>query len=187
MEEKQQNIEEKVVQDKIEEVENKNVDVKANKPKKSALQKWSNVTLTFSIIAVVYALFYIASGFLTMLPALVLWIAWLTVVVPITLFSIGLIWLNDGFKAFNQAFIDFNTKVGNGSIGFTQFLYKALPYMTAFFALWLLAFLILSIVGFARHKDKKEGFKAKLIWAIILIVLFVVLIILDLIFAKNVV
>lgn len=157
------------------------------KKQKTAKQKWANILLIFSIIAVIYAITYSFSGLIIGLPVAVLWIAWFMIVFIITVCSLGLVWLSEGFRNFSNGFKSFNESITNGTTAVTEFMYNIFPYLSAFFALCIIAFLILSIIGFKKQQDKKEGFKSKLIWAIVLTVIFVVAIIWDIIAFVNLV
>ena len=156
-----------------------------NRKRKTAKQKWANTLLIFSIIAVIYALSYSFSGIVIGLPIAVLWITWLCIVIIVTVCTIGLIWLSEGWKSFNSGFKAFNESVGNATEVVMEFMYKIFPYLASFFGLCVIAFLILSIIGFKKQQDKKEGYKGKLIWAIVLTVIFVIATIFDIIAFTN--
>ena len=79
-------------------------DLAKNRKRKTAKQKWSNTLLTLSIIAVIYAITYSFSGLILGLPVAVLWIAWFMIVFIVTVVTIGMIWLSDDFKSFNNSF-----------------------------------------------------------------------------------
>ena len=160
-------------------------DLAKNRKRKTAKQKWSNTLLTLSIIAVIYAITYSFSGLILGLPVAVLWIAWFTIVFIVTVCTIGLIWLSEGWKSFNSGFKAFNESVGNATEVVMEFMYKIFPYLASFFGLCVIAFLILSIIGFKKQQDKKEGYKGKLIWAIVLTVIFVIATIFDIIAFTN--
>lgn len=160
-------------------------DLAKNRKRKTAKQKWANTLLIFSIIAVIYALSYSFSGIVIGLPIAVLWITWLCIVIIVTVCTIGLIWLSDGWKSFNSGFKAFNESVGNATEVVMEFMYKIFPYLASFFGLCVIAFLILSIIGFKKQQDKKEGYKGKLIWAIVLTVIFVIATIFDIIAFTN--
>ena len=160
-------------------------DLAKNRKRKTAKQKWSSTLLTLSIIAVIYAITYIFSGFVIGLPIAVLWITWFLIVLIVTICTIGMIWLSDDFKSFNSSFMAFNESVGNATEVVMEFMYKIFPYLASFFGLCVIAFLILSIIGFKKQQDKKEGYKGKLIWAIVLTALFVVATIFDIIAFTN--
>ena len=156
-------------------------DLAKNRKRKTAKQKWSNTLLTLSIIAVIYAITYSFSGLILGLPVAVLWIAWFTIVFIVTVVTIGMIWLSDDFKSFNNGFKSFNESLTNGTGSVMNFMYKIFPYISAFFALCIITFLIFTIVNYKRQQDKKEGYKGKLIWAIVLTVIFVIATIFDII------
>lgn len=160
-------------------------DLVKNRKRKTAKQKWSNVLLIFSIIAVIYAITYSFSGLIIGLPIAALWIAWFFIVLFVTICTIGLIWLSDDFKSFNSGFMAFNESVVNATEAVTEFMYKIFPYLASFFGFCVIAFLILSINGFKKQQDKKEGYKGKLIWAIVLTALFVIATIFDIIVFTN--
>ena len=160
-------------------------DLAKNRKRKTAKQKWSNTLLTLSIIAVIYAITYSFSGLILGLPVAVLWIAWFMIVFIVTVVTIGMIWLSDDFKSFNNGFKSFNESLTNGTGSVMGFMYKIFPYLASFFGLCVIAFLILSIIGFKKQQDKKEGYKGKLIWAIVLTVIFVIATIFDIIAFTN--
>lgn len=160
-------------------------DLAKNRKQKTAKQKWANTLLIFSIIAVIYAITYSFSGFVIGLPIAVLWIAWFILVLIVTFCTIGMIWLSDDFKSFNSGFMAFNESVVNATNVVMDFMYKIFPYLASFFGLCVIAFLILSIIGFKKQQDKKEGYKGKLIWAIVLTVIFVIATIFDIIVFTN--
>lgn len=160
-------------------------DLAKNRKRKTAKQKWSNILLAFSIIAVIYAITYSFSGFAIGLPVAVLWIAWFIIVLIVTICTIGMIWISDGWKSFNSGFMAFNESVGNATAVVMKFMYSIFPYLSSFFGLCVIAFLILSIIGFKKQQDKKEGYKGKLICSIVLTVIFVIVTIFDIIAFTN--
>ena len=160
-------------------------DLAKNRKRKTAKKKWSNTLLILSIIAVIYAITYNFSGLILGLPVAVLWFAWFCIVLIVTVCTIGMIWLSDGWKSFNSGFMAFNESVGNATEVVMEFMYKIFPYLASFFGLCVIAFLILSIIGFKKQQDKKEGYKGKLIWAIVLTALFVIATIFDIIAFTN--
>ena len=160
-------------------------DLAKNRKRKTAKQKWSNTLLTLSIIAVIYAITYSFSGLILGLPVAVLWIAWFTIVFIVTVVTIGMIWLSDDFKSFNNGFKSFNESLTNCTCSVIGFIYNIFQYISAFFALCIITFLIFTIVNYKRQQDKKEGYKGKLIWAIVLTVIFVIATIFDIIAFTN--
>lgn len=144
--------------------------------KKSGLTKWTNALLILSILAVLYSASYLITPLLTLLPAIILWLIWFCVVAVPTVITLGTIWLNEDWKTFNRKFINFNVGITEFSLGLTEIFYQIFPFVASFFGLCVLAFFILSIIG--RRKTKNR-FKGKLIWSIVLLVLFVGFIIID--------
>lgn len=155
-------------------------DVKKVKKNKSALQKWSDVLLIFAIIAVVYAITYEFSGIVIMLPTALLYLIWFAMVVLASVLTVGTVWLIEAWRNFNTGFMEFNQKVAIFSGTTAQFLYDSFPYLASFFAVCVIAFLVVSIIGRKKQQDPKEGFKGKLITAIVFTVVFIVAIVFDL-------
>lgn len=160
-------------------------DLAKKRKRKTAKQKWATALFILSIIAVVYAITYSFSGIVIGLPVAVLWIVWFFIVLIVTVCTIGMVWLSDGWKSFNSGFMAFNESVVNSTKVVTEFMYKIFPYLASFFGVCVIAFLIFSIIGFKKQQDKKERYKGKLIWAIVLAALFVIATIFDIIAFTN--
>ena len=174
------------------EEENKTEQVDNNKTKRKKFQKTVkkrkeknplntslNVFLVFTVFAVLYSISYCATSVLTLLPAGILWLCWFALVALATTVTAGIIWISEGWREFNSSFMAFNTAIGDVSGKVVEVLYKIFPYVASVFGAIVITCLILSIFAKIKLKDEKYSSTAKLVWSIILAVLYVVFIILD--------
>ena len=167
----------------IQEIDNKTETKKEKKQKekKTPLNTSLNVFLGLAIVAALYVVSYCATGVITLMPTAIMWILWFTLVMLASVATAGIIWISEGWRSFNSSFMGLNKKLSSASLEITQFLYRIFPYVAAAFGAIVLTCLILAIVSKVKDKENKYHSTSKLVWSIILTVLYVVFIVLDIV------
>ena len=157
-------------------------DPKPNDPKEGkTLNRWSNFFFTLSIIFAIL----VASTFA--LPVIVVifglfsalcWILWLIVG---TVFTLGMMWLINETKKFNQGWMDFNNKVFDVGNSVSEFGMSVVTILVITSVAIFIVTLILMIVGFNVDKVRHKHYKGMIIALGIISFIFILLAVFSLI------
>lgn len=160
--------------------------VKPIKTKTPPLEKSIYVFEILAVISLIYAFTYSFSGVFILLPVAILWIFWFVLVVLASLFTVGIVWAIEGWRNFISGFMSFNKSLSKVSGSVTNFIYNILPYMAGLTSAIIITYLTLSIIYKVKCTDPKKHTTRKLVWAIIITVLFTLAIIWDILSFTNI-
>ncbi len=158
---------------------------KTPKPKNSWLKKLSVVFMTLTVVAVVYAGLYILAPVIIIVPAALLYLIWFVIVAIVSIVTIGVIWVSDGWKNFSQGFLDFNNGLWSFANRTTEVLANTFTGFTIGFGVCIAASIAISAVGMSSKRFSHEKYKASMIASIILGVVFVAFTILNIYFIYS--
>lgn len=159
--------------------------VKPTKTKTPPLEKSIYVFEILAVISLIYAFTYSFSGVFILLPVALLWIFWFVLVVLASLFTVGIVWAIEGWRNFISGFMNFNKSLSKVSGSVTNFIYNILPYMAGLTSAIIITYLTLTIIYKVKCTDPKKHTTRKLVWAIIITVLFTLAIIWDILLFTN--
>jgi len=162
-------------------------DQKVETPKKrnSLLKRLSVLFMVLTVIGVVYAGLYILTPIIIIVPAAICYLIWFVIVAVVSIVTIGIIWVNDGWKNFSQGFLDFNNSLWNFANNTTEVMANLFKGLITSFGLCIVASIVISLVGVTSKRFSHEKYKATLITSIILGVVFVGFTILDIYYIQS--
>ena len=159
--------------------------IEFKRPKKTVAQRLCAILLPLSVLGLIYAITFNFAGIISFIPIAILWLFWLLLVIISTVFTLGIVWASEKWRTFIDGVIAFNNTVSASSVAVIKFLQSSFAYFTAGFAICMLSYLITIIIQYKKHKCEK-GYKAKLIWTIVMVVFFTLFIIIDTIALRNI-
>lgn len=161
-------------------------DKKANDPVEGrAIKKWSTFFFVMSVISTVLVVSSFALPVIIVLFGLMsalIWICWLAIG---TIFTLGMMWMSDDVKKFNQGWMDFNNRIfdaGNAASEFgTNIVTGVVVAGAAFFVItW-----IFMVVGINTDEVRKRHYKGMIIALSIITFFFVLLALFAIIFVYS--
>ena len=155
------------------------------KPKKSLLKKLSIVFMALTIIACVYAGLFILTPLIIIVPTTILYLIWFVIVAVVSIATIGIIWVNDGWRHFSSGFLEFNNKIWNFANNTTDFMANTFIGVSASFGACVLASICISAFGLFSGRFTNEKYKASFIASIILAIVYAAFIIVDIYFLES--
>ena len=155
------------------------------KPKQSLLKKLSKIFVALSILATVYAGIFILTPLIIVVPASILYVIWFAIVAVVSICTIGLIWINEGWRDFSHGFLDFNNKIMNFANNTTEFMANTFIGVSATLGLCVLISIAISAFGMFSGRFRAEKYKASFITSILLAVVYIAFIILDVYFINS--
>ena len=161
-------------------------DPKPNDPKEGkAFKRWSDFFFTMSIISTVLVGSTFALPIIIVIFGLFSALLWLLWIVVVTIFTLGMVWVSDDIKKFNQGWMNFNNgifDIGNSASEFGMSIVTTLVIVGAiFFAItWLFM-----ILGFNKDQVRHKHYKGMIIALGIITFIFILLGIFALIVIYN--
>ena len=155
------------------------------KPKRSPLKHLSRFFVVLTVIAVVYSALFILAPLIITVPAMILYIIWFVVVVLVSVFTLGLMWLNEGWRDFSTNFLNVNNQLWDFANHAEEYLAGTFSYFVIGFGACILGSIIVSTIGLCSKKYRVEGYKASLISTVVLAVVYIAFIIVDLSFINS--
>ncbi len=155
------------------------------KPRKSLLKKLSIVFMVLTVISTVYAGLFVLAPIIIVVPAFICYVIWFVIVAVVSLLSIGLIWLNDGWKDFAQGFLDFNNGLWDFANHTSEFLESTFLGTTIGLSVCVICSVVISTIGATSKRFSGEKFKASMIASIILALVFVAFTIFNVYFIQS--
>ncbi|MCQ2792279.1 MAG: hypothetical protein MJ208_02015 [Bacilli bacterium] len=150
--------------------------LKAKKPKRQKLAITSLIVAASMTLLVVA---YVALPFISILLGIIGYVAFSLIVILPTIVTLGMIWLNDGWKEWQANFANGLAKFMSSGSEISANLIPAFPYIAAFGGALIIGNLVFSI-HIIRHPNPYEtGAKGRLIVSIILCSVYVIFTIID--------
>ncbi len=155
------------------------------KPKRSWLKHLSRFFMVMTVLAVVYSALFILAPLIITVPAMILYIIWFVVVVLVSVFTLGLMWLNDGWRDFSTNFLNVNNKLWDFANHAEEYLAGTFGYFIIGFGAVIVCSIVVSTIGLCSKKYRVEGYKASLICTLILAAVYIAFAIIDLSFINS--
>ena len=161
-------------------------DPKPDNPKEGRVLKgWSSFFFVMSVIFTALVASTFALPFIIVVFGLFSALFWICWIVIVTVFTLGMVWLSDDTKKFNQGWMDFNNRifdVGNSASEFGMSVVTTLVITGVVFFLitWLLM-----IIGLNKDQVRKRHYKGMVIALGIITFLFIALSVISLIVVYN--
>lgn len=144
------------------------------------IKNWSTFTFVLGCIAFGIVLLSYFSPFLIVFVGIVSAILWFCFIFIGSVFTIGLMWLSEDIRVFNQEWINFNERVFNSGSQVAEFIHPLIPYLTySSIAIFVIAWVFI-IIGFANDKRRKKFYLIRTIFFGVMTVIFIILAILSL-------
>lgn len=148
---------------------------KKEEPKEGkALKGWAKLFFILSCIMTGLIAASLALPFFLIILGVISTIAWLVVLVFFTIFTIGMIWLSDDVKAFNQGWMAFNNALFNSGSTVAEKVMMAMPIMSVIGGTIVAIAWILLITGIVTDKNRKKLYTGLMIALGILSLLYII-------------
>lgn len=192
-----------MLDENIENLEEKELDEEENKPDSQPIQQveekpvyedkaggralnaFSKLFFVLTIIGT------ILTGVMVFLPiflaivGVISTIVWILGIIVISVFTIGLIWTVEEFKAFNSGWMDFNTKMFNSSNSINEFVMKVIPFVLISGGVIIALTWLFTILGAVFDKFRLNKYKGRIIALSIITVIYIVFLVLNIILHNN--
>ena len=155
------------------------------KPKRSWLKHLSRLFVVLTVLAVIYSALFILAPLIITVPAMILYIIWFVVVVLVSVFTVGIIWINEGWRDFTTKFLNVNNNLWDFANHAEEYLAGTFGYFATGLGALIIGSIVVSTIGLCRKKYRVEGYKASLITTIVLAVVYISFIIIDLTFINS--
>lgn len=133
-------------------------------PKKGkALKKLSTVFFVFTCICAVLIGLTIALPALITIVGLLSAIVWVVFILTGSIFTLGMMWLSDDVKQFNQWWMDTNTKLFDSGNNVAEFGTKVVPIIAIVGGAFMLITWALLIIGFNTDEYRHKTYKGQII------------------------
>lgn len=150
-----------------------------------AAKKWSMFFFVMSALGLMVVAGSIALPIVIMLFGVISALCWVLFVLFISVFTLGMIWLNEGVKTFNRAWMDFNDMLFHAGDTIYQKALVTVPYLVIGASVFFIGAWIFMIAGIIKDKNRKKYYTGMLIALGIITLLFIISTIVTLIAYKN--
>lgn len=161
-------------------------DPRPDNPKEGrALKGWSNFFFIMSIISTALVGSTFALPLIVVIFGLMsalFWICWLLIG---TIITVGLMWMSDDTKKFNQGWMDFNNRIFDTSNSVSEFGMSIVTTLVIAGALFFVITWILMMVGINKDEVRHKHYKGMMIALGIISFIFILLAIFALIVVYN--
>ena len=159
-------------------------DPRPDNPKEGrVLKRFSNFFFVMSCISLFFVIATFILPFLIVLVGMVSVLAWLVFIIVGTLCTLGMMWLIDDVKHFNQWWIDANNSLFNVGNNIQEWGLKIIPPVAIVGSIFIVIAWILIIIGFNVDQARHRHYKGKIIALSIITSIFVIGAIISLIIA----
>ena len=141
--------------------------------------------MSLTVVATIYAGLFILAPIIIVVPAVICYFIWFAVVAIVSICTLGIIWVSDGWKDFSQGFLDFNNGLWNFANHTTEFMASTFTGCSIGFGACVVASIAISVIGMSNKRFSHERYKASMIASIILGVVFVAFTILNIYFINS--
>ena len=131
-----------------------------SKPKKTPLSTCNTVFFTLSCVATGIIVFCLIIPVILFLFGVMSAIVWFVFIFAGSVFTLGLMWLSDDTKKFNQGWMDFNNKMFNAGNSVYEVVAKVVPYIVIVGAIIINVELVFLILGWVKDKPHKKKYLA---------------------------
>ena len=136
--------------------------------KGKAFKGWTRFFFVLACIAFSVLIVSFFSPVLIFLVGLFSTIGWGFFIVFGSILTLGLMWIPDETKEFNQGWIDFNDRLFNSSDATQQFVFGIIPYISfSALGIFLISWLFI-IIGLNKDKTHKKYYFSHMITMIVL-------------------
>lgn len=149
-------------------------------------RKWSMFFFVMSVILLVMVAGTIVLPIVIFIFGLFSALCWICFILFISVFTLGMIWMNDGVKEFNRGWMDFNDMLFTAGNSIYEKAIAYVPYLivvgSVFFAItWLFM-----IIGRCKDVNRKKYYRGMIIASSVLTVLFIAASIITMIAHNNI-
>ena len=127
----------------------------------------------------------IALPFFITLFGIVSVICWLVVIVIVTIFTIGMIWLVDGVKEFNAGWMAFNNQLFDSSNAIAEVAAKAIPLLSIIGGSIVAITWLFMIIGISTDKNRKKFYLAMIITLGVLTLVYITIAVITIVVHSN--
>ena len=155
----------------LEEVEqqNKKEEIKEGR----AARKWSMCFFVFACIMLLVVAGTIVLPVVIMLFGIVSALCWICFILAGSVFTLGMIWLSDGVKAFNKGWMAFNDTIFNAGNTIYKKVLPVVPILVIIGSVFFLSTWLFMIIGRIKDKNRKKYYTGMIIALSVLTVLFI--------------
>ena len=156
-----------------------------DKPGGKVLNVFSKLFFVLTIIGT------ILTGVMVFLPiflailGVVSTIAWLALIIFVSIFTIGLIWTSEDFKSFNTGWMSFNSTLFSSSNTITEFALKVIPSVLVSGGVIIALCWLFTILGRCLDKFRKRKYKGRIIGLSIITVIYIAFLTLNIIIHNS--
>lgn len=150
-----------------------------------AMKKWSMFFFVMAAIGLLVVASAIVLPVVIMIFGVISALAWICFVLFISVFTLGMIWLNEGVKAFNKEWIAFNDMLFHAGDTIYQKAIVAVPYLVIGGSIFFVGAWIFIIIGICKDKNRKKLYTGLIIALSVLTVLFAIAAAVTLVAYKN--
>ena len=166
----------------LEEVkEEKKEEIKEGK----AMKKWSLFFFIMAAIGLLVVASAIALPIIIMIFGVLSALMWVCFVLAISVFTLGMIWLNEGVKAFNKDWMAFNNMLFHAGDTIYQKALSAVPYLVIGGSIFFVGAWIFIIIGIIKDKNRKKLYTGLIIALSVITLLFAISAGITLVAYKN--
>ena len=159
---------------------------KKEEPKEGkALKGWALAFFVVSCVMTGIVAASIALPFFIVLFGIVSVICWLAIVAIVTIFTIGMIWLNEDVKAINSGWMAFNTQLFESSQAIADVAAKAIPILSIIGGTIVSITWLFMVIGMATDKNRKKFYLAMIITLGVLTLVYITIAIITIIMHSN--
>ena len=192
-----------MLDENIENLEEKELDEEENKPDSQPIQQveekpvyedkaggralnaFSKLFFVLTIIGTILTGVMVFLPILLAIVGVISTIVWILGIIVISVFTIGLIWTVEEFKAFNSGWMDFNTKMFNSSNSINEFVMKVIPFVLISGGVIIALTWLFTILGAVFDKFRLNKYKGRIIALSIITVIYIVFLVLNIILHNN--
>lgn len=151
-----------------------------------ALKKWSVFFFVLSCIATFLMVTTLALPFFLTVFGIISAIVWFIALIFFTVFTLGLIWLNDTTKKINGSWMSFNNMLFNSGDATSEFVIRTFPIIAIIGVSIIAITWVFMIFGFITDKKRHKFYKAMfIVLGIITFVYIVIAVISTVVISKQ--
>ena len=159
---------------------------KKEEPKEGrALKGWALAFFVVSCVMTGIVAASIALPFFIVLFGIVSVICWLAIVAIVTIFTIGMIWLNEDVKAINSGWMAFNTQLFESSQAIADVAAKAIPILSIIGGTIVSITWLFMVIGMATDKNRKKFYLAMIITLGVLTLVYIAIAVITIVMHSN--
>ena len=150
-----------------------------------ALKGWALAFFIVSCVMTGIVAASIALPFFIVLFGIVSVICWLAIVAIVTIFTIGMIWLNEDVKAINSGWMAFNTQLFESSQAIADVAAKAIPILSIIGGTIVAITWLFMVIGMTTDKNRKKFYLAMIITLGVLTLVYIAIAVITIVMHSN--